>query len=79
MKEYPHGTIVMSERQTKARGARDHKWDATNTGNIYVSIVLHMPPFGRVIQLCCCELRLRVLDSPVYQGKSQLSVQADFS
>ncbi|BFZ04875.1 hypothetical protein BsWGS_07914 [Bradybaena similaris] len=50
VKEYPHGTIVMSERQTKARGARDHKWDATNTGNIYVSIVLHMPPFCRTFE-----------------------------
>ncbi|CAG5136000.1 unnamed protein product [Candidula unifasciata] len=50
VKEYPHGTVVMSERQTKARGARDHRWDATNTGNIYASVVLHMPPFGRTFE-----------------------------
>ncbi|CAL1535780.1 unnamed protein product [Lymnaea stagnalis] len=42
--ENPHGTAVMSERQTKARGAKDHKWDASNTGNIYVSFILHLPP-----------------------------------
>ncbi|XP_055899882.1 uncharacterized protein LOC106066185 isoform X2 [Biomphalaria glabrata] len=41
--EYPHGTAVLSERQTKARGAKDHTWDASNTGNIYVSFILHLP------------------------------------
>lgn len=39
--EYPHGTVVLAERQTKARGARDHVWDASNTGNIYASFILH--------------------------------------
>ncbi|RUS73136.1 hypothetical protein EGW08_019098 [Elysia chlorotica] len=41
--EYPHGSAILSERQTKARGARDHKWDASNTENIYISFILHLP------------------------------------
>lgn len=43
MNDYPHGTAVLSEIQTNARGAKDHKWDASNTGNIYVSFILHLP------------------------------------
>ncbi|KAH9507564.1 hypothetical protein Btru_051483 [Bulinus truncatus] len=42
--EYPHGTAVLSERQTKARGAKNHTWDAANMGNIYISFILHLPP-----------------------------------
>ncbi|XP_005098813.2 uncharacterized protein LOC101852626 [Aplysia californica] len=64
--EYPHGTVIMSERQTKARGARDHTWDASNTGNIYVSLILHQPAssatfegrFGLEVAAC-----LAVLDT----------------
>ncbi|XP_050409916.1 uncharacterized protein LOC126824660 [Patella vulgata] len=37
----PHGTAVIAELQTKARGAKNNKWSALHTDNIYVSFVLH--------------------------------------
>ncbi|GFR97474.1 bifunctional ligase/repressor BirA [Elysia marginata] len=48
--EHPHGSAVLSERQTKARGARDHKWDASNTENIYVSFILHLPAYYKTFE-----------------------------
>ncbi|XP_048779886.2 uncharacterized protein LOC125683116 [Ostrea edulis] len=40
----PSGTIYLTEIQNKARGTKDHKWDALNRGNLYLSIVIHRPP-----------------------------------
>lgn len=39
----PSGTIYLTEIQNKARGTKDHKWDALNRGNLYLSIVIHRP------------------------------------
>ncbi|ESO86907.1 hypothetical protein LOTGIDRAFT_235125 [Lottia gigantea] len=36
-----HGTAIMAEVQTNARGAKNNKWSALHTGNIFVSIILH--------------------------------------
>ncbi|XP_067655651.1 uncharacterized protein [Haliotis asinina] len=35
-----HGSVIMAEMQTKARGSRNRKWKADSGGNIYTSIVL---------------------------------------
>ncbi|XP_052721935.1 uncharacterized protein LOC128192914 [Crassostrea angulata] len=40
----PQGTIYISEIQNKARGTKDHKWVALNRGNLYLSMVIHLPP-----------------------------------
>ncbi|XP_071104449.1 uncharacterized protein [Haliotis cracherodii] len=35
-----HGSVVMADVQTKARGSRNRRWNADSEGNIYTSIVL---------------------------------------
>ncbi|XP_060084001.1 uncharacterized protein LOC132563259 [Ylistrum balloti] len=37
----PNGTAIMAEQQSKARGMKNRKWNAQNTGNIYISYVYH--------------------------------------
>lgn len=37
----PNGTAIMAEKQSKARGMKNRKWNAQNTGNIYISYVYH--------------------------------------
>ncbi|XP_041367711.1 bifunctional ligase/repressor BirA-like [Gigantopelta aegis] len=38
-----HGTLVLAEDQTNARGYKDRGFNATNIENIYASLVLHRP------------------------------------
>lgn len=40
----PQGTIYLTEIQNRARGTKDHKWVALNRGNLYLSMVIHLPP-----------------------------------
>ncbi|XP_033752342.1 uncharacterized protein LOC117336082 [Pecten maximus] len=37
----PNGTAIMAEQQSKARGMKNRKWNAQNTGNIYISYIYH--------------------------------------
>jgi len=56
----PHGTVILAETQTHARGARDHVWDASNMGNIYASFILHQPHHSKSFEgrfqneVCAC-------------------------
>ncbi|KAK3102968.1 hypothetical protein FSP39_015379 [Pinctada imbricata] len=68
----PDGTIHLAETQTKARGYKNHSWNALNTGNLYFSIILYRP------KAISDEMNYKaIFDTELVAGLSLLQVASD--